>query len=118
MIGGVLTIGEAARFAGVTVRAVRHYHQRGLLAEPERDASGYRRYDADDVVTLLRIRTLGEAGVPLARVKELLRADDATFAAALEDVDAQLRKEIRRLQRHRAAVAALPRAPSWRCLRR
>ncbi len=110
MIGGVLTIGEAARLAGVTVRAVRHYHQRGLLAEPERDASGYRRYDAEDVVTLLRIRTLGEAGVPLARVKELLRADDATFAAALEEVDAQLRKEIRRLQRHRAAVAALPRA--------
>jgi DNA-binding transcriptional MerR regulator len=109
MIEGVLTIGEAARLAGVTVRAVRHYHQRGLLAEPERDASGYRRYTADDVVTLLRIRTLGEAGVPLARVAELLRADDDEFAAALTEVDAQLRAEIRRLQKHRAAVAALPR---------
>lgn len=110
MIEGVLTIGEAARLAGVTVRAVRHYHQRGLLAEPERDASGYRRYDADDVVTLIRIRTLGGAGVPLSRVHELLQADDDTFAAALGEIDAQLRAEIRRLQRHRTAVAALPRS--------
>lgn len=109
MIEGVLTIGEAAGLAGVTVRAVRHYHQRGLLAEPERDVSGYRRYTADDVVTLIRIRTLGEAGVPLARVQDLLGADDETFAVALEEVDAQLRAEIRRLQKHRTAVAALPR---------
>ncbi len=39
----MLTIGQLAAYAGVTVRAVRHYHQVGLLPEPERDASGYRR---------------------------------------------------------------------------
>ena len=38
----------------------------GLLPEPERDGSGYRAYDAADVVRLIRIRTLAEAGVPLA----------------------------------------------------
>jgi hypothetical protein len=42
----MLTIGQLAAYAGVTVRAVRHYHQIGLLPEPERDASGYRRYGA------------------------------------------------------------------------
>ena len=68
----MLTISQLARYAGVTVRAVRHYHQIGLLAEPERDHSGYRSYDAAAVVRLIRIRTLAEAGVPLARVRELL----------------------------------------------
>jgi len=53
---------------------VRHYHQRGLLAEPVRDASGYRRYDASAVVDLIRIRTLAQAGVPLAKIEELLSA--------------------------------------------
>ena len=78
----MLTIGQLASYAGVTVRAVRHYHQIGLLPEPERDASGYRTYQAAAVVRLIRIRTLAEAGVPLARVRELLDADPETFAAA------------------------------------
>ena len=38
----MITISQLARHAGVTIRAVRHYHQIGLLPEPERDASGYR----------------------------------------------------------------------------
>ncbi|WP_369216012.1 MerR family transcriptional regulator, partial [Streptomyces flavofungini] len=86
-----LTIGELASCAGVTVRAVRHYHAKGLLPEPERDHSGYRRYGADAVVELVRIRTLAEAGVPLARVRELLRADEEEFAEAVADIDARLR---------------------------
>src|SRR5207253_1241602 len=48
--GPMLTIGELASYAGVTVRAVRHYHAKGLLPEPERDHSGYRRYGAAAVV--------------------------------------------------------------------
>ena len=59
----MLTISQLASYAGVTVRAVRHYHAKGLLPEPERDHSGYRRYGAAAVVELIRIRTLAEAGV-------------------------------------------------------
>ncbi|TDC21060.1 MerR family transcriptional regulator [Streptomyces sp. 8K308] len=103
----MLTIGELASYAGVTVRAVRHYHATGLLPEPERDHSGYRRYGADAVVELIRIRTLAEAGVPLARVRELLRADEAEFAAAVAEIDARLRAEIRERRLHRARIARL-----------
>ncbi|GAA4219403.1 helix-turn-helix domain-containing protein [Actinocatenispora rupis] len=103
----MLTIGELASYAGVTVRAVRHYHARGLLPEPERDSSGYRRYDAGAVIELVRIRTLADAGVPLARVRELLRSDGAEFAAAVADIDDRLRAEIGRLQRHRERIARL-----------
>ncbi|MET9814201.1 MerR family transcriptional regulator [Streptomyces sp. NPDC006355] len=103
----MLTIGELASYAGVTVRAVRHYHAKGLLPEPERDHSGYRRYGADAVVELIRIRMLAEAGVPLARVRELLRAGEEEFAAAVADIDRRLAAEIRERQRHRARIARL-----------
>lgn len=103
----MLTISQLADYAGVTVRAVRHYHAKGLLPEPERDHSGYRRYDAAAVVELIRIRTLADAGVPLSRVRELLAADDAEFAAAVAEIDRRLRTEIRERQRHRARIARL-----------
>ena len=103
----MLTIGQLASYAGVSIRAVRHYHQIGLLQEPNRDASGYRTYDAVAVVRLIRIRTLAKAGVPLARVRELLDADPQTFAAATTEIDRQLRTQIRALQEHRRQIAQL-----------
>lgn len=102
-----LTISQLADHVGVTVRAIRHYHQRGLLKEPERDASGYRRYDAQAVVDLIRIRTLSDAGVPLARIEELLGAGPEEFAAAVTQIDAALRQKIRDLTRSRRRIAEL-----------
>jgi DNA-binding transcriptional MerR regulator len=103
----VLTISQLASYAGVTVRAVRHYHQVGLLPEPERDRSGYRTYGATDVIRLIRVRTLAEAGVPLARVQELLEASAAEFAVAVAQIDAELRTKVRELQEHRRRIARL-----------
>lgn len=103
----MLTISELARFVGVTVKAVRHYHKVGLLPEPERDVSGYRRYGADAVTALVRIKTLAEAGVPLARVEELMRADADEFAAATAEIDADLARRTREIRRHRQRIARL-----------
>ena len=103
----MLTIGQLADYVGVTVRAVRHYHQRGLLPEPERDASGYRRYGAQAVVDLIRIKTLADAGVPLARIQALLSAEPEQFAQAIAQIDRALRKRIRDLEQQRRRIAEL-----------
>jgi DNA-binding transcriptional MerR regulator len=103
----MLTISQLARHAGVTVRAVRHYHKIGLLPEPERDHSGYRSYDANAVVALIRIHTLAAAGVPLARVRQLLDAGPAEFADGVREIDKDLRAEIRRLRDTRTRLARL-----------
>ncbi|MCT2582609.1 MerR family transcriptional regulator [Actinophytocola gossypii] len=103
----MLTISRLAAYAGATVRAVRHYHKIGLLPEPERDRSGYRTYDAAAVVRLIRIRTLADAGVPLARVQELLDADQEEFADGIQEIDKDLRAEIRRLRGTRERLARL-----------
>jgi DNA-binding transcriptional MerR regulator len=89
-----LTIGQAAAFVGVTIKTVRHYHRLGLVAEPERDHSGYRRYGSDDLLRLVQVRTLAGAGVPLAEIGDLLDADPDRFAAALDDVQRRLTEQI------------------------
>ncbi|GIH93310.1 MerR family DNA-binding transcriptional regulator [Planobispora siamensis] len=103
----MLTIGQLAAYAGVTVRAVRHYHQIGLLPEPERDESGYRRYGAMAVVSLIKIRTLANAGVPLSQIGRMLEADASTFAEAVQRIDRHLREEIERLETSRRQIAQL-----------
>ena len=102
-----ITIGQLAAYAGVTIKAIRHYHQRGLLAEPPRDSSGYRRYSAEDAIALVKIKTLAEAGVPLARIKELLAADPDRFAAAITEIDRTLQQRAEHLQRTRERIARL-----------
>ncbi|MEX2981149.1 MerR family transcriptional regulator [Streptomyces sp. C36] len=103
----MLTISQLATTAGVTVRTVRHYHHVGLLPEPERDASGYRRYSAQAAVDLIRIRTLADAGVPLARIDALLHAQPAEFASAITDIDAELQRKIDQLADYRRRIAEL-----------
>jgi len=103
----MITIGQLAAYAGVTIKAIRHYHQRGLLAEPLRDSSGYRRYRAEDATDLVKIKTLAAAGVPLARIKELLAADPDRFAAAIAEIDRTLQQRAEQLQRTRERIAQL-----------
>ncbi|MDA2803382.1 MerR family transcriptional regulator [Nocardiopsis suaedae] len=102
-----LTIGQAASFAEVTVKAVRHYHRIGLLDEPPRDGSGYRRYGATEVLRLVRIRTLAAAGVPLAEIGPMLEYAPERFTEALADVEARLDERIEELTARRAMLRRL-----------
>jgi DNA-binding transcriptional MerR regulator len=103
----VLTISQLASYAGVTVRAIRHYHERGLLAEPPRDASGYRRYDARAVITLATIKTLADAGVPLGRIPPLLVASPEELDAAIGELDIALAARIDELAETRLRLRML-----------
>lgn len=103
----MITIGQLADFAGVTIKAIRHYHERGLLPEPDRDSSGYRRYTAKDAIDLVKIRTLANAGVPLARMKDLLDADADALAAAIAEIDRDLQDRIAQLRRTRDQLGQL-----------
>ncbi|MEO3926680.1 MerR family transcriptional regulator [Micromonosporaceae bacterium B7E4] len=102
-----VTIGQAAAFVGVTVKTVRHYHKLGLVEEPERDSSGYRRYGSADLLRLVQVRTLAAAGVPLAEVGAMLDADAERFAAALTDVQRRLGERIEELIARRDTLRRL-----------
>ncbi|MEU0227129.1 MerR family transcriptional regulator [Streptomyces sp. NPDC006284] len=104
-------IGDAAAFVGTTPRAIRHYHQIGLLPEPERGGDGRRRYGYDDMIRLLWIRKMSEAGISLDDMR-------AAFDEArdVEDVLGRLEETLAvqeaDIKRQRAAVQRLRRVGS------
>ncbi|MFD3656722.1 MerR family transcriptional regulator [Streptomyces sp. NPDC058620] len=103
----MITIGQLARYIGVSIKTIRVYHDKGLLPEPDRDASGYRRYDAKDAIDLIKIRTLAEVGVPLARIRTLRSATDEEFQHALREIDGELTARIRSMQATRGRLRQL-----------
>ncbi|MFD7281212.1 MerR family transcriptional regulator [Streptomyces sp. NPDC059862] len=103
----MITIGQLAKYAGVSIKTIRVYHGKELLSEPDRDASGYRRYGANAVIDLIKIRTLTEAGVPLARIRDLRSATDEEFQQALHEIDDELTARIRGLQATRGRLRQL-----------
>ncbi len=69
---GLCAIGELAERAGVSVRTVRFYSDRGLLPEASRSAGGHRRYGPEAVERLGMIRSLRGLDLPLPEVRRVL----------------------------------------------
>lgn len=67
-----LTIGRLARESGVGVETIRFYERRGLIEQPEKPASGYRKYPAATGVRVRFIRNAKDLGFSLREIKELL----------------------------------------------
>lgn len=101
-----LRIGEAAKLAAVTPKAVRHYHKIGLLAEPARSENGYRLYTATDLLRLQRIRRLRDLGLPLKRIKTVLGepGGERTLASVLKTLLGEVSAEIENLEERRKSI--------------
>jgi len=91
----LLAIGQFARATGLTVRAVRHYGELGLLqpayVDPE---TGYRYFVPEQVAEAEAIKRLRFVGLALDEIREILEAGDPVFTRE-------------RLVRHRAKMAEL-----------
>ena len=93
MTGGHWKIGELARIAGVTVRALHHYDSVGLLVPSERTGGGHRLYSAADVERLYKLLALRQVGLPLEEIGPLLDSPDGigdTVRRQLGRVEQQL----------------------------
>jgi MerR family transcriptional regulator, thiopeptide resistance regulator len=84
------SIGALAEASGVTVRALYHYDEIGLVSASERTQTGHRRYTEADACRLFRVRALQQLGLSLDEVAGVLRrtTDDLTDLRDL--LDAQL----------------------------
>ncbi|WP_370331184.1 MerR family transcriptional regulator [Mycolicibacterium hippocampi] len=97
---------EIAELAGTSLRAVRHYHQVGLLAEPERRSNGYKQYGVAHLVRLVRIKRLTDLGFSLTQIADMDDSDDHP-EEALRSLDAELAATIDRLQRARVELGLI-----------
>jgi DNA-binding transcriptional MerR regulator len=93
-----MQIGRFARITGLTVKALRHYDEIGLLRPAGVDAeTGYRTYTADQTERAELIRTLRKLELPLDEIAALLAADDPAQQKRVL-VDHQRRTAMRRVE--------------------
>ncbi|MFF8764981.1 MerR family transcriptional regulator [Nocardiopsis dassonvillei] len=111
-------ISDAAAFVGSTPQAIRHYHEIGLLPEPERGVDGRRRYGYEDMIRLLWIRRMADAGIALDDIRDSFTTSTASadadadadaggadgIAGILERLEENLAEQEAELRRQRAAV--------------
>lgn len=107
------SIGQLAKTADTGIETIRFYERRGLMPEPPRAASGYRRYPLDAADRLRFIRRAKRLGFTLDEIATLLglqaggeRAEvKAVALAKLAEIEARLAD----LERMRAALEDMTR---------
>jgi len=102
LITGNLTIGELARESGVTLRALRFYQSKGLLA-PQRNGSArvFSRADRDRLVLILQGKRLG---FTLTEIREMLTARARGCTNALPINRRKCVEQINLLERQRRDI--------------
>ena len=111
-----LSVTKVAEVVGLTPRAVRYYHSIGLVPEPPRDGSGYRRYGGKEVIELVRVARLRALGMPLPQIAQRVTATDAedvSLADALDGIADELDLEIDRIVATRDRLRDLARSETF-----
>jgi DNA-binding transcriptional MerR regulator len=105
-VSTLVSIGDFSRMTFLSVKALRHYHEVGLLPPAEIDSeTGYRRYEAAQVPTAQVIRRLRELGMSLDDVRGVIEAPDVRARNAA--ISADLRRMEGELEQTRATVKSL-----------
>lgn len=108
-----MNIGQLSRRTGVPIDTVRYYEKQRLLPPPTRSASGYRHYEADDVLRLNFIRRAKVLGFTLDEIRDLLAlssardGDMAAIRAAAADKLADVERRLAELTRMRDGLRTL-----------
>ena len=100
----MLTIGDFSRMTHLSVKALRHYHDMGVLEPAAVDPfTGYRSYDTSQVGSAQVIRRLRDLGMPLDSIAAVLAAPD------LESRNREIAAHLTRMERPARADAGLRR---------
>lgn len=110
------TVGQAARLAGTTRKAIRVYESKGLLPAPERTEAGYRLFTAEDIAALRFIRQAKTLGLSLAEIGDVLNLQRGGaqpcghVIALLDEHLAQVEKTLKELRGLRDTLRSARRA--------
>jgi len=118
---GDLKIGELARRAGVTAKAIRFYERKRILPPATRATNGYRLYGDDAVEMLHFIKQAAGLGLTLAEIKDIIAIREGgrppcTHVHQLlrdkaEELDRKLKDLVDVRQRIRRSLSAWNRRP-------
>lgn len=94
---GMRTVGEVSELAGVTVRALHHYDEIGLLSPRARSDAGYRLYSYDDLARLQEILVWRALGFTLGEIQAMLDDPGYDRSSALARQRTLVQRELERL---------------------
>ncbi|MFF2700969.1 MerR family transcriptional regulator [Streptomyces cyaneofuscatus] len=100
------SIGELARRTGLTVKTIRFYSDRGIVAPTDRSPAGYRLYSIDAVARLDLVRTLRELGLDLPTIRKVVDRELSLPEVAAAHAEA-LTLQLRVLRLRRAVLTAV-----------
>jgi len=95
MTTGGMRVGELARRTGLTVRALHHYDEIGLLSPATRTEAGHRLYGPCEIERLQQIVSMRQLGFPLDEIRALLAGPDTPVLWVIEMQIARIREQIR-----------------------
>ncbi len=113
MLGSQMTVGEVARRAGLSAKAVRLYEARGILPPAARTDSGYRLYSEEDVQLLSWVRGARALGLTLTEIRHILdlrregRQPCVHMTALIESHVGEIGKVVADLRRLQDALVAI-----------
>ncbi|GGW71915.1 MerR family transcriptional regulator [Streptomyces lucensis JCM 4490] len=100
------SIGELARRTGLTVKTIRFYSDRGIVAPTDRSPAGYRLYGIEAVARLDLVRTLRELGLDLPTIRKVVDRELSLPEVAAAHAEA-LAVQIRVLRLRRAVLTTV-----------
>ncbi len=103
----MMKIGELARRGKVSIKALRHYHELGLLQPDNIDESGHRVYSSQSLQELRKLQTLKKLGFSLLEIQSLISNEQPSYDKSLEFQKNKIQKELEKKQHelHRIEVA-------------
>lgn len=94
-----IKVGELARRTGLSVRALHHYDQIGLLRPLQRTRAGHRVYGMGEIRRLQQIASLKALGLPLDEIRACLDRPEYSLDRVLALQIERLRSELERQRR-------------------
>jgi MerR family copper efflux transcriptional regulator len=104
-----LTIGELGKSAGAGVETIRYYERKGLLDQPARTPSGYRRYTPEAAARLRFIKQAQQLGFSLKEIAELLSLK-VSSASTCADVKRKAESKIADIEQRISSLKKMKRA--------
>jgi DNA-binding transcriptional MerR regulator len=105
---GLISIGEMARYAGISRPALIHYDRLGLISPVKRGDNNYRFYSSRQLQSIRLVATLQDLGMPLKEIAELVQnRTPESLIDLIEKRDAFVAQNIAKLQRTRDLIGML-----------
>jgi DNA-binding transcriptional MerR regulator len=98
------TVSELAAKAGVTVRTLHHYDERGIVSPSSRSEAGYRLYSPADAERLAHVLAYRACGIGLEEIRDLLDSTGDELVDHLARQKALLDERLEVMERQREAL--------------